>query len=369
MVLEIGSGTVAGALFMKRKNAVPLIIGTVRRDFPLRDTVSGETMNRDLLEAIDDTCLSLQKTFSGRPSKIYAVLAAPWAHGEIRKISYEGKKDFRFTEKLGLKMMQTEMDRIKNEEKKEMLIDHRVIKVLLNGFPAEHPNDKKCRTAIVEGFFSFAPLVLISEIRDRVHKTWKARVVFSGEMLADFVAMRDIAPDVHGMMILDIGAEATELLFMKHDHITGTATFPSGENTVIREAGKLMGKSAVETKSLFSLYLNGSLEDESRAKVEIAFASARSGWQESLKNVMGGLSPGRHVPSEIFFSPTGLVSGYLARSITHEFFPEFISLAKNYHVIIIDMKSLHGFIEFQQGAMRDPSIAMKAIFINHSNNE
>lgn len=366
LVMELNSGSVSGAFILKEKGQAPLVIDTAKREFSRREIMDPARLKDDLFTALDSVSLQLQKNFHGRPSRIFIILTAPWSHAEIRAVKYESNHDFKFTEKMGMKMVSAEMKKLNHEDPERTLVDHRTVEVLLNGYPTDAPNGKLCRVAELKCLFSFAPLELLSAVRDRLHRTWRASVIFSSVISSDFMVLRDISPGNSEMMIINVGAEMTEVSVLGHGHISGTATFPIGERTFIRASAGILGKSSLETDSLFSLLISRSLESTQMEKAQSAFLSAREKWQAGLKSVLMELCPGRSLPSQIFFSSNSIVTEYFTSDMKSKSFPEFTTAYSGMSAIMIDMNRLHGFVHWKDGAVRDPRIAMNAIFINRS---
>lgn len=365
LVIEIGSGGVAGAFFAQKKGMSPLIMASVRREFPLRIDASLDRMKADLVSDLPALCTQLQKIFPGRPSEIHIILGTPWAHGELRTLVYESTKEFPFTEKLGAKLIKTELGRI-NEMGGRKLIDHRVVGVSLNGFPVARPQGIACRTAAIETFFSFASKLFTDELRDSIHTIWKSRIVFSSSLLRGFIVMRDIVGSTHDIFMIDVGAEASELLLIEGGVPAGTATISLGERTFIRDAARTLGQSVVETRSLFMLMQGNSLDGRAAERALDAFATARDAWLEAVKTTLMTLMPARRIPAEIVVLSDSPIARYLIEGMRPAFFPEFTIALREFDVILGDMKALHESCEFASGAMRDARLAMGAIFIQRS---
>lgn len=367
LVIEISSGEVAGAFFLRERGLSPLILDTARREFPRRDFVDPVRLQSDMLTALEDTCAQLQKTFPGRPQSVYVVLGTPWAHVDIRSIEYRSNHDIKFTEKMGMKMMTAEMKKLSAVDISTALMDHRTVQVLLNGYPADKPHGMMCRVVELRALFSFAPEELLSIVRDRIHRTWKAKTNFTSSALSNFVVLRDILPGTGGALIINVGAEATEIvLALGNGKLSGTATIPVGERTIIRKAGEMLRKGALETDSLFSLMRSGSLDQLALTKADEAFSYAREYWQEGIKTVLHSLVPSRQLPDDILFSSHTPMNEYLRDGMTPNAFPEFTASTPGFNAIIADMNMLHGSCRWKDGAVRDPRIAMDAIFISRS---
>ncbi len=366
LVVEMNSGGVAGAFFVREKGVAPLVLDTARREFPRRDVSDSARMKDDLMNALDGVIMELQKAFPGKPHRTYVILGAPWSSAELRTVEYQSEHDFRFTEKLGMKIISAEMKKLSKGDVSRTIMDHRTTEVLLNGYPVESPNGKLCRSAEVRCLFSFASAQFLSSIRDRVHRTYPSTLVFSSCMMSDFITIRDLSPEIRDMIILHVDAEITEVLLVGNGRLAGTATFPIGEQTLVRKAAEMMRKGVIETDSIFSLMFSNSLDESNLEKSGEVFSAVREIWQDALKEVLLELSPGRHIPHTVFFPSISMMNSYLCEGMKVSAFPEFTTGNLDFDAIITDMNMLHGFVSWKEGATRDPRIAMNTIFINRS---
>lgn len=366
VLLDISSGSVGGALVLRRKKAVPLILHTTRVDFSTRPELTEARLRRDMLDAIDSVCLEIQKRTLAVPEKVFCVLSTPWSHGEVRKIKHADKKEFRFSEKLAQKLILAETQNFKKTwSGLQDLLDRKITRIALNGYPTENPHGKKARNFEIDVYMSLADKELVGKIEEKIHKTFKARLAFTSQMFADFVVVRDAFELANDFIILNLGEEVTEVSILKDDYLVGTAFFPSGRAGIMRFVAKEISMSMHETKSLFSLHLGGLLDEKVNERFISAVAAAGRVWTEELKKVLFGLVPNRHLPHNIFLISDQKTENWLATYLGREFFPEFTTSHADFSVIMRAGEMLDVFAEFAIGAGGDAQLTRKSIFINH----
>ena len=363
-VLDVSSGSVTGALFLKNKKELPFVLASVSRHIRVRDFVDAKRLQQEITDLIDQVCTELQKSTGARPSKIYCIMSTPWAHGELRNIHIKKEKEFQFTEIYAQKLISAEIEKVQKEiGENTLVVDRKIIGASLNGYEVKSPHGQKTREATLNIFLSFAHIALLKSIEDRIHKTFKSKILFTSQMLADFIFTRD-SFDPRDSFILNVGEETTEIIFTKSSQMTGTAFFPYGKNNLVRNIAIKLGKTIPETESLFKLYIENSLDTKAEELVEKAIEFSVGMWQSSLKQVMVEVLPNRHLPHDIFLITGESHSSWLASKLRIAYFREFTTGHMDFSVIIPSIKTLHDFYDKSEYAKPNSNILIKIIYLN-----
>lgn len=364
-VLEISSGGVSGALFLKDRKKLPFVLATTSKKIRTRESVDASMLQKEILAAVDQICSELQTRAIVKPSKIYCVLSTPWAHGELRSIHVKKEKEFQFTEVYAQKLITSEIAKLQGEIKKDLqIIDKKITKVSLNGYNVKSPHGQKTTAVVLEMFLSFAYKSFVQDLEDKIHKTFKSKIFFTSQMLADFFFARDSMFASKDALILNIGAEITEVVLVKGEYMTSTAFFPYGANNLIRNMAIKLGKTIAETESLFRLYNDNSLDVQSEELVERGAKFATDMWQSGLKQVLLEMLPNRHLPQTVFLLAPEAAASWLSSKISNQSFPEFTTGHTEFDVIIPNTKTLHDFYDKTEVAKPDSNILIKTIYIN-----
>lgn len=364
-VLEISSGGVSGALFLKDQKKLPFVLATASTKIRIRESVDASMLQKEILAAVDHICSELQTRAIVKPSKIYCIMSTPWAHGELRSIHVKKEKEFHFTEVYAQKLIASEIAKLQEEIKKDLqIIDKKITKVSLNGYNVKSPHGQKTTAVVLEMFLSFAYKSFVQDLEDKIHKTFKSKIFFTSQMLADFVFARDFMSVSKDALILNIGAEITEVVLVKGEYMTSTAFFPYGANNLIRNMAIKLGKTIAETESLFRLYNDNSLDVQSEELVERGIKFTTDMWQSGLKQVLLEMLPNRHLPETVFLFARDEVATCLYSKISNQSFPEFTTGHTEFDVIIPSTKTLHDFYDKAEIAKPDSNILIKTIYIN-----
>lgn len=364
-VLDINSGSVGGAILLKNKKTHPLIIATSRRNFKFTASPDGARLEREMLESLDLVCQDLQKKTSKRPDKIYCVLSTPWSHGELRAIHHEKSKEFRFTEVFAEEMVKSEIQKFRSENSNlRQIVDRRITRVSLNGYPVDKPHGQSARMVTLDVFLSLSSKSVIDAVQDRVHKTWKSHIAFTSQIFSDFVFVRDIFDAKNDFIVINIGAEMTEVMVIKNDHLEGTAFFPYGSRNIIRAVALQLNRSVYESMSLFSLYSEELLSPDGGTFITEAMENSAELWRSELKRLLGEISSNRHLPKNIFLIAPESMTNWFSSMFTTRFFPEFTTSGREFSVIIPNREILYNFCQYSEIVEQDDALSRKSIFIN-----
>lgn len=361
-VLDISSGIVSGAIVLKNKKALPFILATATKTFRIRP----DRTHQDMLEAVNHVCAELQKNTQIKPSKIYCILSVPWSHGELRSVHITREKEFQFTEVFAQKIINNEVLKFQKENQNpSQIIDKKITKVSLNGYTVKSPHGQKTHSVSLDVFLSVAPITLVEAIQDKIHTTFKSKILFTSQMLADFIVARDTLSLSKEFMVLNVGAVMTEVLVSHNDCLAGTAFFPQGIHTIIGAVATKLQKSERETESLFRLSVNRSLEESRTSSLEKAMTLAGDMWLSSFKQILLEMFPNRHIPHQIFLVAPAEFSPWMADRLSRRFFPEFTFGNVDFDVIIADTKTLYDFYNKAEHVKPDPTIIVTSLYINH----
>ncbi len=367
-VFDIGSGSVGGSVIIISPNKKPQIISSVRKSFKNREFVSDEFLKKEMLSNLEEVAKFLQKDIHAVPEKVYAFMSSPWATGSLRTINRKRKEGFVFTERFAKDLVKEEIEKFKKENKNlDEIIDRRVVKVLLNGYESPKPNGKRVKESEIQVFLSLSSVETIDQVEDVIMKTYHKNIKFTSQMFADFIVVRDIFDDVNDFITLNIDEEFTEVSIIQNDFLVGTASFPYGKKTFIREISKKLNKDISEVASVLSMHKDSHL-DESHAKdLEKTIQEESKMWINSLKMVFRGLFGELLIPHNIFLIADISSRKWFTNLLNKNNFPEFVTTEDSFNVILGDTNTLQPFCDILVGVKKDSNLIMQSIFINKIN--
>jgi hypothetical protein len=363
-VFDIGSGSVGGAILISSPDKRPIIISSFRKSFKLTDSVSGENLVKEMLSSLKDVSSGLQKDIHRVPDKVFAVLSAPWASASLRSIKRKRPEGFTFTEKFAKDLIKEEILKFKKEQGDfDEIIDRRVVNILLNGYEVPKPHGKRVKESEIQILLSLSFKEIIEKIEDVITQTYHKNIKFTSQMFSDFIVARDVFDRLNDFIILNVDEETTEVSIMRNDFLVGTASFPYGRNTFIRQISKNLNKDISSAVSLLSMYKNGHLDEEHSRKLELAIKDESKAWVNSLKMVFRSLFVDLFIPHNIFLITDKISEKWFLNLLNKSNFAEFTTTEDSFSVILANSKTLHDFYDIAMNVEEDSNLVMQSIFI------
>src|SRR3989338_745478 len=115
LVFDIGSASVGGALFRKRKSGIPQIVKTFREPIILEKNIDIDQFLLSTAKSLDIIVNKIYKTGVGAPSGIFCFLSSHWHVSETRVISLKKNTHFMFTTKLADDLIKKEISLFEDE--------------------------------------------------------------------------------------------------------------------------------------------------------------------------------------------------------------------------------------------------------------
>lgn len=363
-VFDIGSGSVGGAILISSPNKKPIIISSFRKSFKLKDSISGESLTKEMIQSLEEVAKYLQKDIHRTPDKVYAILSSPWSSASLRSIKRHMPEGFIFTEKHSKELITEEISKFKKEVKDfDEIIDKRVVNVLLNGYEVAKPYGKRVKEAEIQIFLSLSSADLVEKIEKTIMKTYHKNIKFTSQMFADFIIVRDVFDRLNDFIILNVDEETTEVSVMRNDFLVGTASFPYGKNTFIRQIAKNLNKDIAHISSLLSAHKDGHLDYSHMEKIDIAIKDESKAWINSLKMVFRGLFIDLLIPHNIFLTTDKSSEKWFLDLLSKNSFPEFTTTSDSFNVILSNSKTLRDFYDIGMNVKDDSNLTMQSIFI------
>ncbi|MEZ4103606.1 MAG: hypothetical protein R3B55_03625 [Candidatus Paceibacterota bacterium] len=262
-------------------------------------------------------------------------------------------------------MIKEEIVKFKKENRDfDEIIDKRVVNVLLNGYESPKPYGKRVVESEIQILLSLSSKDVVDKIEDVIMKTYHKEIKFTSQMFSDFIVVRDVFDRLNDFIILNINEEITEVSIMRNDFLVGTASFPYGKNTFIRQISKNLGKDISHTASLISMHKDGHLKENHSKEIEMVIKDESKAWINSLKMVFRSLFVDLFIPHDIFLTTDKNSQKFFLNLLDKSNFSEFTTTEDSFNVILSDSKILHDFYDISMNTKKeDPNLIMQSIFI------
>lgn len=167
-------------------------------------------------------------------------------------------------------------------------------------------------------------------------------------------------PYQQSFLSIDITGESTDISLVNNDILMGTSFFPYGKNFFIREISVGTRTSQEEATTLFGMYLRGELEEKRHTQIESIIERSRAEWGLHFVKVLTELAKTGRPDPTVFFTTDGDVSRFfeiLMKEVSTGFFP-----GEGAEMKYIDTETMANFVSFESGVVRDPFLAIEALF-------
>ncbi|MBI3634253.1 MAG: cell division FtsA domain-containing protein [Candidatus Yonathbacteria bacterium] len=369
LILDIGSASVGAALTRIEENKPPHIFFTVRENIPFQGALSSARFLAGVNHALVQVFKKIQIAKKGdiHPARVFCTFSSPWFLLKIRHLQITKMEQFEVTEELMNSLLNEDIQHLKEEMKGTLplqdieIIEKKIIQTKLNGYHIQNPYGKKTSNIEIVATVSLSSRRAQSSIRGTLNNFFHIPDFHPGVFpLTAFSALRDMYPYRQDFIFVDITGEATDVSLVQSDLLMGTTSFPYGSNFFIREISIGQKTPQEEAITLFSMYLRGELEEKRHTQVENIIKRSRVEWGRHFRKTLSSLAKiGKFSPA-LFFTTDAEVA-QLFETLMKEASLE-LFMGEGPDVVYLDTKTMANFISFESGVVRDPFLAIEALF-------
>ncbi len=386
LILDVGNGSVAGALVLFKDGLAPKIIYSKRLPLYLEKKKEKENLAGSVIRILEEVVSNIAKE---SPAKIresgvserkvkhtFCVLSSPWYISKTKILKIENKEPIFINEKLIDTLLLKEQEIFESEvvEKKYgdlvkndiQVIEKKIIQTKLNGYSTLNPFKKKARQIELAIYMSLASKKIVSSIETIVGKYFysKHMGLFSYSLVEHNV-VSDIFSNESDFVFMDISAEVTDISSVEKNILMETASFPVGRNNLIAKVAEDFGVLPDVALSFIKMEARGHAEDGSAEKIKMACDKAKAEWNDYFFRCLSDITKGC-TPSKIFLTVDSDVAPLFV-----SFIKENLALAQKntidfqpIPVVLLDEEKLTQFVEFGAQTARDPFLAIESVFFN-----
>ncbi len=370
LILDIGSASVGAALVRIEEGKPPHILLTIRENIPLQGILSSVRFVAGANHALTQIFKKIQANKKDYiiPSRIFCTLSSPWFLLKIRHARVVMDNQFEVTEELMNSLLNEEIEHLKEELKETLplkdieIIEKKIIQIKLNGYQIENPYGKKTSSVDIVATISLSSHRALENIRNIVNNFFHTTDFHIGVFpLTTFSAIRDMYPYRQDFIAVDIAGEATDISLVNDDILAGTAFFSYGRNYFIREISVGQKTSQEEAETLFGMYLREEIEERKYIQIKNIIEQSRAEWIANFRKTIASLVGDGRPGHMVFYTADTDVSSFFGNLIK-EVFAE-LSRQKEIEIEYIDAKAMANFVSFESGIVRDPFLAIEALFL------
>jgi len=376
-ILDIGSGSVGGALVSYPINKNPKILYSVRAPIIFYDKFNYERFFKSTLLTIKKILQILynESLKTGNPKQIFYILAAPWYVSQSKNIVFEDSNTFLTTrEKIdtiiadqvkNLKIkINTVYENFTNDNMRTIEINNLQIK--LNGYKTNAPYNKKINKLEANLYLSVSTQEILQSFQQITKNIFGTnRIFFNSFSLATFITMRDLYSEKQNFLLIDISGEATEISIISNGILVETFSFSLGKNFLLRTIASEMQITKEEAISLFVLFMEEKITTEKKSQIQKALEYVAIEWSEVFYKKIQSSSEYKILPSLFFVVADTLFAQWFVTVIKNKkptadilFTTQFID------VILINSLVLSKFVTIENQIKKDTFLLLEALFVN-----
>ncbi|MEK7515385.1 MAG: hypothetical protein AAB555_00420 [Patescibacteria group bacterium] len=226
MLIDISSGSVAGAYAHYKNGEAPSILYTRRMPIEIRE---GEQHEKAMLRAFEILGNALiregapvlaRTTDSGHADTILVSVDAPWQETKVRTEYFERKMPFIFTKR----MVATALEKTSVTAEGKILADESIIGTILNGYETREPYGKKAHRASIILLTSFIDEKISESIAESLRKLFHTKNILSiAGSSVRYQAMRTVFPHERDALILDAIGQLISIVLVRKGLLVAVA--------------------------------------------------------------------------------------------------------------------------------------------------
>lgn len=324
IIIDVGSGSVGGAVVVFDSEAKPNIVFETRDLFPIQARLNNHRLLPLTIESLDKIMdlifkKGLQKSIDkeGRkvfPRRIICNFSSPWHISTTKTLHFKFDKPFvisnQFVEDIisyegknfVSKIIKEDLGESFGQESKTAVSEQEVLQTFVNGYPVLYPVDKKANEFEMIVFMSAFPHQLVKNFEKICGKHFPNIIPdFNSGTGVYFHVLRELFPNEGSFIIAHISGETTDISVVKKDVITETISFPLGRNFIVRRLmDEVKGVTPEVALSMLRANADGAIAPKLSAKLLKILSQAEEDWVQLFSDSMKDFSKDFFLPTKVF---------------------------------------------------------------------
>lgn len=370
LVFYIGNGVVKGSI-VSHESGKPTIRTVRVRELPHYQERDREHLEKRILfefgelahEIKTEDILAL-KGASFKFTHATVILSSPWYISETAVIKMKEQKPFLVTPQLIDGAKENIVKAYRDSHKIDIIVlEQKMIKILLNGYPVTDPSKKKVTSLDLNIFTSFARKSSIEGIQSVIDQYFHVKEIhINSQSLAAFTVIGNLWQDMNQYIITDITSQLTELVSVRKGILSEAASIPKGKQYLAKTISENLGVSSEVSESLLKMRNTGHIEEALKAKVDTALGLAKKEWLTDFSDALRVMSASSSLPSTfVLFAPKD-VTTIFAEFIKAEEYQQFSFAEGKFEVKEVTVADLLPYASVQNGTAQDLSLVLGALF-------
>jgi len=299
LIFDIESDSVCAAIVLYEANKVPHIVYHAESEIGRKVHTDGAYLLKNMLKALEMAAADAQKALvsllekktieHSAVNRIHIVLSSPWIISKLSCVEKVFEEETIIRHKDAADLLEKERDASAKlfAIGDSAAIDAKLFEVKINGYPVTVYEGKHAKALEGTMVVSFASRKMLSEIKLRVNKSFRARdEAFHSALILRYITLRSILPHHVDYVWLQIHGELTDVLFVREGECAVSASLPFGYDTLVRRFASLTGESEQIAVSSLVLSENGSNTAEAANATGASLEKIMAEWTSGITRLV-----------------------------------------------------------------------------------
>src|SRR3989344_651636 len=324
ILIDVGSGSIGGALAVFDSSEKPNIVFETREHFPVQARLNNKHLLPLMTAALNKIMDLVAKKGhaklidkEGRRvslKRIVCTLSSPWHVSTTKTLHFKFEKPFVISHSFINDIMTYEgknfISKITKENNNETfgqgemsaISEHEVLQTFVNGYPVSYPIDKKANEFEMILFMSAFPNHIIKIFEKVCGKHFPDIYPdFNSGTGVHFHVLKELFPNEGSFIIAHISGETTDVSVIKKNIITETISFPLGRNFIARRLmNEVPGVTPEVALSMIKMNTEGASSPKLSEKLAKILSQAEEDWVELFADSMRDFSKDFFLPTKVF---------------------------------------------------------------------
>lgn len=361
--------TIAAVKFID--NNKPEIVISKRFYFKYKNPLDHNGYLNSMLSTVDSGIINLRKDLIkiGNRDEIdshYFFIGSPWSFSQTRIVKIIKDKPFEITNAVLRQIITGEESAVSKYLGKNTqdinwnLLEEKIIQSKIDGYDTNEIYGKKASSLSTELFISFIPKEINSKI-----KTFLNVKESNSCILSSYSFLRDLYSDKNNFIYIDVGKLITDVYVVQNDNIFGIASFPFGEEDIVRES---LSKTNL-TREVFLSHINIGHDKKFEAEFHNnggdLLQHGFSLWQNRLTKTLSQICNKINIPNNIFIIPNTVISKILLSDfLEKQKNNRFEIFGKHINIFSISENIINNLISNGSFFPNEPYLKMDLVFLS-----
>ncbi len=288
LILHIGSDRVTGTLAVFSSYERPHIVAISEKEVHLSGLEDEQTFMSLFRKAAVVITEKLSQSGHFVPEHVYVSLESPWFTGQTRTVYYSKKEQFVFSQNFAHDLIDRDFNDYKEQAEQAFgeplqTLDKSVIITKLNGYAIGEPYGKRVREVAISYYASLMPKFFVDSLCSDLERIIRGKIRFFSTPAALSGAIYMTLEHYKKLLVVSIGGEVTELLYLENGILVNTGSFPSGRNFLVRTLGNELKQNPLEIFSLLNMCSAGHAHENVIKKVDQIVEIVEKSWRKALR--------------------------------------------------------------------------------------